>query len=46
MKRNRKEEIEILTTEIENVKRNRYMTAAEKKLKIQQLELLIAGNIL
>lgn len=38
----KREEIEILKAEIENVRRNRYMTSSEKALKIKQLEKLIA----
>jgi hypothetical protein len=34
-------DIEILEAEIENVKRNQYMTAQEKELKIKQLNRLI-----
>jgi hypothetical protein len=44
MRKNRREEIEILTTEIRNVRANQYMTAAEKEVKVKQLELLINEN--
>jgi hypothetical protein len=42
MNAKKREEIEILKAEIENVRRNRYMTGSEKAFKIKQLEKLIA----
>lgn len=37
----KKEDVAILNAEIENVKRNRFMTSHEKQKKIKQLEKLI-----